>query len=302
MSLPAPAPHGPTTAEARAKRAPAVRKTLVLISALNILVVAVKLAVGIRTRALSVLGAALESGLDLLNNFVGIALVRIAARGPDENHPYGHEKFETLGALAIVGFLSISCFELLRQGVRYLLGGDVPHPPSLVELVLIGSTMGVNLFVVWYERRRGERLQSAFLMADAAHTRSDIYLTAAALGSLVLTRLGLGVIDPVLAIAVALVIAWNGYEIVRGTVPVLVDERGVDAARVRRLVSAIPDVVDVRMVRSRSMPSGVLFAEVTIGVDASTTVEEAHRIADVVEERIAQELGVSEVTVHIEPA
>jgi cation diffusion facilitator family transporter len=278
-----------------------VRRTLLLILALNAVVVGVKLAVGLRTGALSVLGAALESGLDLLNNVVGILLVGLAARGPDEDHPYGHAKFETLGALAIVGFLSITCFELLREGIRHVWTREIPRVPTLLELLLIVATMGVNVLVVWYEQRRGKELQSAFLLADSAHTRSDIYVTAAALGSLVLTRMGLGFIDPLLAIAVALVIAWHGYEIVRGTVPVLVDERAVDAAELRRLVASIPRIADVRTIRSRSMASGVLFAEVTIGVNAATTVEEAHQIADAVEERIAQELGASEVTVHVEP-
>lgn len=282
-------------------RWPAVRRTLLLILVLNAVVVGVKLAVGLRTGALSVLGAALESGLDLLNNVVGILLVGLAARGPDEDHPYGHEKFETLGALAIVGFLSITCFELLREGMRHVWTREIPRVPTLIELLLIVATMGVNLLVVWYEQRRGKQLQSAFLLADSAHTRSDIYVTAAALGSLVLTRMGLGFIDPLLAIAVALVIAWHGYEIVRGTVPVLVDERAVDAAELRRLVASVPRIADVRTVRSRAMASGVLFAEVTIGVDAATTVEEAHQIADAVEARIAEELGASEVTVHVEP-
>ncbi|MBX6332239.1 MAG: cation transporter [Gemmatimonadaceae bacterium] len=279
-----------------------MRNTLAVILVLNLVVVGVKLAIGIRTGALSVLGAALESGLDMLNNVVGIALVGVAARGPDEEHPYGHEKFETLGALAIAGFLSISCFELLRQGVNDIIGGETPRVPTKLELVLVVGTMAVNVFVVWYERRRGGQLQSAFLLADAAHTQSDTYVTAAALGSLLLTRMGFGVVDPLLAVGVALVIAWNGYQIVRGTIPVLVDERGVDAAEIRRVVGAVPHVADVRTVRSRGSASGVLFAEVTIGVDASTTVEEAHRIADAVEARLAEALGASEVTVHVEPA
>ena len=85
--------------------------------------VLVKLVVGMRTGSLTVLGAALESGLDTLNNAIGMFLVSIAARAPDEDHPYGHDKFETLGALGIVGFLSISCFELMREGVTALIGG-----------------------------------------------------------------------------------------------------------------------------------------------------------------------------------
>jgi cation diffusion facilitator family transporter len=265
-------------------------------------VAAVKIVVGLRTNALSVLGASLESALDVLNNIVGIALVRVASQEPDEDHPYGHQKFETLGALAIVGFLSISCFELLREGVRHLLVSEHPVFPSLGELSLIAATMFVNVGVVWYERRRARQLNSDFLLADASHTRSDIYVTAAAFASLVLARRGYGAFDALLAIGVALLIAWNGYQIVRHTVPVLVDERGVDSAVLRRVVGAIPDVVDVRTVRSRAISSDVLFAEVTIGVNGSTTVEEAHHIADTVEEKIAKELGVAEVLVHVEPA
>ncbi len=285
-----------------AGRTRGVRSTLLLILALNAIVVAVKIAVGVRTNALSVLGAALESSLDLLNNVVGIALVGLAARGPDDEHPYGHAKFETLGALAIVGFLSISCFELLREGVRHLISGDRPNTPSLASLVLVGSTMVVNVFVVRFERRRGEELASPFLLADAAHTSSDIFVTAAALSSLLLTRLGWGAVDPALAILVALVIAWNGYSIVRGTVPVLVDERGVDARELRRAALEVSGVVDVRAARSRRLASGLMSAEITIGVRAAMSVAEAHAVADEVERRVSQQFGASDVLVHVEPA
>lgn len=286
----------------RAARVPGVRRTLLVILVLNLFVVAVKVVVGVRTSALSVLGAALESTLDTLNNVVGILLVQLAAVGPDENHPYGHEKFETLGALAIVGFLSISCFELLREGVSRALAGTTPSSPSVLDLGLIALTMGVNFFVVRYERRKGRELQSAFLLADAAHTNSDIYVTAAALGSLLLTRAGFGIVDPVLSVLVALVIAWNGYQIVRGTVPVLVDERAVDAEEVRRVVTGIPEVIEVRHVRSRTSASGMIMAEVTIAVSGLTSVARAHEVADAVEARIAQALGESDVVVHVEPA
>ena len=90
----------------------------------------VKVVVGARTGALTVLGAALESGLDMLNNVIGIMLVGVAGRAPDEDHPYGHDKFETLGAIGIVGFLSISCFELLREGITALVASTRPHAVS----------------------------------------------------------------------------------------------------------------------------------------------------------------------------
>jgi cation diffusion facilitator family transporter len=268
---------------------------------LNFVVVAIKVFVGLRTNALSVLGAALESSLDLLNNVVGMILVSIAARAPDETHPYGHAKFETLGALAIVTFLSISCFELLREGIVQLRRAHSPESPTILEVALIALTLGVNVVIVMYERRRGRELSSAFLVADAAHTNSDLYVTLLALASLLLTRLGFGAFDPVLAVMVAVIIAWNGYQILRETVPILVDERGLDSADVRRIVERIPQISDVRSVRSRAGASGVVFAEVTVGVDGTTSVAEAHAIADEVERQIGVALGASEVVVHVEP-
>lgn len=278
-----------------------MRGVLARVLVLNLVVVAIKLIVGLRTGALSVLGAALESSLDLLNNVVGMILVTVAARAPDETHPYGHAKFETLGALAIVTFLSISCFELLREGIVQVRRADSPNTPSILEVVLVGLTLAVNAVVVIYERRRGRELSSSFLMADAAHTHSDLYVTLLALASLGLTRIGLGALDPVLALLVALIIAWNGYQILRETVPILVDERGLDSADVRRLVERIPRIAEVRSVRSRAGASGVVFAEVTVGVAGSTSVADAHAIADEVEARIAEALGASEVVVHVEP-
>jgi cation diffusion facilitator family transporter len=279
-----------------------VSRTLAIVLVLNAVVAIIKVAVGVRTGALTVLGAALESGLDMLNNVFGMMLVSVAARAPDEDHPYGHDKFETLGALGIVGFLSISCFELLRQGVVSLFRGVSPARIGWLEFASIVATLVINVFVVMYERRRGRELASAFLMADAEHTRSDLLVTALALGSLVSTHLGWGWLDAWLAIAVALIIAWSGFQILRLSIPVLVDERAIDASKLRGVVLAVPEVRDVRSVRSRSTASGQLFAEVTIAVSGRSSVDESHQLADAVEAAIEREFGASQVTVHIEPA
>ena len=285
-----------------ASRSPAVRRVLVHVLLLNFVVLGVKLAIGFRTGALTVLGAALESGLDTLNNVIGMLLVSVAGREADEDHPYGHDKFETLGALGIVGFLSISCFELLREGIASLIVGAKPHKADDVDLAILVGTLGINAFVVWYERRRAVQLKSAFLMADAAHTGSDILVTMLALGSLVLSRIGWGHVDGALAIAIALIIAWSGYRILQQSIPILVDERAVDAEELKAIVSEIREIVEVRHVRSRFTASGTLFAEVTISVIGSTTVEHAHVLSDQVEALVARRYGAAEVTVHVEPA
>ena len=138
-----------------------VKRTLIVVLVLNAVVTMSKIVVGVHTGALTVVGAALESGLDLLNNFIALTLVGISRRAPDEEHPYGHEKFETLGTLAVVGFLSISCFELLREGVSALLSGSSVHHADARDVVVVVATLGINGFVVWYESRRGRQLQTA---------------------------------------------------------------------------------------------------------------------------------------------
>jgi cation diffusion facilitator family transporter len=279
-----------------------VRRALIVVLLLNLVVAAVKVAVGIRTGALTVLGAALESTLDMLNNVIGVAVVGVAGRAPDEDHPYGHDKFETLGAVAIVGFLSISCFELLREGITALVLHRTPGAIDKSDIGVIAGTLVVNAFVVWYERARGRALGSAFLLADAAHTAGDIFVTLLALGTLVLAPLGASWLDAPLAIAVALVIAWSGVGILRRSIPILVDQRAIETHALRNVVLAVPGIRDVRKTRSRSTASGQLFAEVTIVVAGRTSVDDAHRLADAVEAAIERAFGTSEVTVHVEPA
>ena len=283
-------------------RSKGVRRALLIVLLLNALSAVLKISVGARTGALTVLGAALESVLDMLSNVVAIIAVSVAAREPDDDHPYGHDKFETLGTLGIVGFLSITCFELLRQSVYELMQQQEPPSAERLDGALLVISLAVNFIVVVYERRRGRSLASPLLLADAAHTASDILVTTLAIASLVLSRMGVARADAALGLMVALIIALSGYQILRGSIPILVDARAVDADRLADIVRTIPGVRGVRAARSRRTASGHLFAEVTILVDGATTVTDAHDFTDEVERAIARELGTAEAIVHVEPA
>ena len=285
-----------------ATRSAGVRRALLVVLAFNALSAAFKIAVGARTGALTVLGAAIESVLDMLSNVVAILAVSVASREPDEGHPYGHDKFETLGTLGIVGFLSISCFELLRRSFGELGGSHDPPSSSSADAAMLVASLAVNGFVVFWERRRGRALGSTLLLADAAHTASDILVTVLAMASLGLSYLGFVKADALLGIMVALIIAWSGYQILRDSIPILVDASAVEAERLAEIVRTIPGVVGVRSVRSRRTSSGHLFAEVTILVDGATSVSAAHDFTDDVERAIERELGTAEAIVHVEPA
>jgi cation diffusion facilitator family transporter len=284
-------------------RTAGIQRTLAIILALNAVVVAVKLVVALRTGNLTVLGATFESFLDAANNGIAMVVVALAARGPDDDHPYGHDKFETMGALGIVVFLSISCYELLRGAASRWMGAPPPAAPSPGEILLLASTALINVGVVWYERREAARLKSPLLAADAAHTGGDLFVTALAVASLWSARAGLSWTDPFLAVAVAGLIAYGGWQILRVTVPVLVDERGADAERIANAACRVPGVTGCRLVRSRTISSGLVFAEVTITVGGDASIAAGHAIADQVEDSVRAALGgTADVVVHIEPS
>lgn len=277
-----------------------VRRVLFGLFFANLAVVLAKLLVGLSARSLAVLGDALHSSVDAVNNLLALVVVRVAARAPDEDHPYGHGKFETLGALALVGFLSVTCFELARGAIDRLLGSHPAPMVSDLQLVILVAGLGVNAMVAWYERRRGVELASELLVADAAHTQSDVYISVGVLAGLLLARQGLWWADPAIALVIAVLIVRVAYKITQRTVPILVDERALPKDDIQSAAEAVSGVRRAYDIRSRG-GAQVRYAEVTIAVDRDANVASAHAIADEVEQRLKRELQLNEVTVHIEP-
>jgi cation diffusion facilitator family transporter len=284
-------------------RAARVRRVLAVILVANLAVLGVRLLIGIVSGSMAILGGALDAAVDTLNNVLALTVVRVASKEPDEDHPYGHGKFETLGALAIVGFLSITCFELVRGSVNQLFAGPpspLRGPVTDLQLAVLAGTLGVNGLVAWTERRAGTALGSELLLVDAAHTRADVLITVGVLGGVLFARQGVWWVDPAVAIGVAVAIIRIAYRIVVRTVPVLVDQQAVPTSSIQETARAVAGVKSAYGIRSRG-PIDLRYAEVTIAVDRNANVEAAHVIADQVEERLKRDLQLHEVTVHIEP-
>jgi cation diffusion facilitator family transporter len=289
----------PSVADSREKSS-GVRRVLAGILVANIVVVVIKFTVGLDTNSLAVFGDALQSSVDSANNLIGIFVVRVAAKAPDEDHPYGHAKFETLGALLIALLLALSIFELVRGAVARLMSGAPPLNVSSTALALLVFTLAVNIGVVWFETRAARRLRSDLLLADALHTRTDVFITLGVLGGLALARAGLAWADPALALIVAVLVGRAGYQILRRAIPSLVDERAFDQTTIQRVAEGVDGVMSAYAIRSRH-GGDRRFAELTIAVDGAADVASAHRIADQVEGRLRDSLHLDEVTVHVEP-
>ena len=277
-----------------------VKRVLLGLLVANLAVVGAKFVVGLRSGSLGVLGDAVHSSVDAMNNVLALVVIWVAGREPDEDHPYGHEKFEALGALAIVGFLSITGFELVKNALSRLSTGGAVLAISSLEIAILAGTLLVNTAVTVYETRRGRQLNSPILLADAAHTRADVFITIGVIAGVIAGRLGYGLVDPIVALAVAGIIVYLAYRIVAGSIPALVDRYAVPSERIQQTAQTVPGVVRAYDVRSRGVQDR-LFAELTISIDGSTSVEAGHVVADAVEHQLRDALGFHEVIVHVEP-
>jgi cation diffusion facilitator family transporter len=280
-----------------------VRRVLIVTLVLNLAVVAGKLVAGIIAGSLSVVSDAVHSSVDSLNNIVGLVVVKFATAEPDEGHPYGHAKFETLAAFAIAGFLFVTCYQISLSAIKKLFetGAPAPEITALTIGVMI-ATIVSNIFVTVYERREGRRLNSDFLMADSEHTHSDVLVSCSVLAGLFLIRAGYVWLDPAISLGVAVVIAWSGYKIFKSTVPVLVDAAPVPAARIARIAESVSGVHSVHDVRSR-LHGGDMFVEMHLHLAREVESDHiaSHDVTEEIERKLEQEFGRVTATIHVEP-
>lgn len=277
-----------------------IRRVLILTLACNLCVSSAKIVYGYMTNSIAILSDGFHSLFDGASNVIGLVGIHIASHPPDETHPYGHRKYETVFTIFIGALMFMTCLEIFKRVYASLQGkSEVTITGDAFIIMLI--TLGVNIFVAAYERRRGRQLNSEFLIADAKHTQSDIYVTLGVLASLVFTKLGYTYADPIAGVIVGIVVARAGISIIRESTEVLVDSTRTDTGVITDIVRRVEGVKDCHEVRTRGTDSHV-FVDVHVLVDPAMTVKDSHDIADRVEHEIKNKIpGVVDVVVHIEP-
>jgi cation diffusion facilitator family transporter len=276
-----------------------IRRVLWIVLGLNLAVAIAKLVVGWLTGSISMVADGFHSTTDSASNVVGLIGVSLAALPPDENHPYGHRKIETLSALAIGGLLAMTAWEVLRSCLQRLWRGGAPEVEPQSFGVMI-ATLCVNLAVSAWERRRGEALGSEVLRADAAHTRSDVYVSLGVIASLIAVKLGYPQVDVVAALVITVVIANVAFQILRQSAGMLVDPAVVPAERVREVALSVPGVEGVHKVRTRGHPQSG-HADLHVQVRPDLRLDQAHVIGHLVTDRLREEFGFRDVVTHVEP-
>jgi len=276
-----------------------VRKTLVWVLVLNLVVATAKLAVGWLSSSISMVADGFHSLTDSASNIVGLIGLSLAGRPPDEDHPYGHRKFETLAALMIGALLALTAWEVLKSCLERLREGGTPEATPLTFWVM-ATTLLINLGVSTWERREGARLKSDLLKADAAHTQSDVYASLAVIASLIAARMGFPQLDLVAAVVITLVIARAAFQILKENGMLLADTAMLPAEEVASVATEVPGVLSVHKIRTRATSRGGN-ADLHVQVDRKLPLDEAHEIGHRVADRLKETLHFEDVLVHVEP-
>jgi len=280
-----------------------VRRVLWVTLLLNLAVSGGKILVGTLSGSLAMVADGYHSLVDGSNTVLGLLMARFAFAPPDRGHPYGHRKFETAATL----FIGAALLGVAYQVVAGALGRAHDHAEALPTIGVLNwavmiATMAMNLFVSWYEAREGRRLGSAFLVADSAHTRSDLYVSLGVVASFAAARAGLAWADGIVAAGIGVVIAVQAVTILVGAFNVLTDRMALDPDGVTPLVLGIDGVRDVRDIRTRGSRDAV-YLDLVVHLDGSVTLRAAHAVADRIEDALkSAHPQIVDVVVHVEPA
>lgn len=262
-----------------------------------------KLVTGLATGSLAVLSSAVDSLLDILMSGVNLMAIRHAELPADDQHPYGHGKFETIATIFQAMAISASGIWISIEAVHRLQSGRIVEKPVGGIIVMVIS-LTASLCVTRYLRRIARETDSSALEADSLHFAMDVYTNLALLlGLIALVWFDLPWLDPVMSLLVAGYILLEAIRLLRQGLRDVLDEQLPETIRdeIETLIdSHRGELFDYHNLRTRRAGSQKLI-DFHLTVCKHLSVDEAHRITDQLESRIAEHVKGSDVTIHIEP-
>ncbi len=278
-----------------------VARVLIRVLILNLGVAIAKIGFGYFSGAVSVLSDGFHSLIDASSNVVGLVGIRAASQPPDEDHPYGHRKFETVASGAFVGFTALVMLEVLRNAFNHLRGRAPQHAITPGNFIVMAATVAVNLIVIAYESREAKRLSSEMLAADAMQTRADVWSSLTVIAALAGTSMGWPLLDPLAALVVAVFIGYGGWQIFHATTGILSDRSVMSDKDVEHVVMSVPGVLGCHHIRTRGSEDHV-FLDLHVWLPAEMPLVDAHHLSHVVKDKLmARYPKIGDAIIHIEP-
>ena len=267
----------------------------------NLILFAVKLSIGILSGSVAILSDAFNNISDTGSSLVALIGMRLSARKPDREHPFGHGRAEYVSALIVSMMIFLVAIELLKESVGKLVSPE-PVAVSMPMLLVLGASILVKLFMFAYNRFLGRRIDSSVLAAAASDSMNDVIVTTMiVISSVLATRFGWNVDAPA-GILVSLFIFYGGFKIAREVISLILGGKP-DPDLVRKITGIVlsgEGIAGVHDLIVHDYGPGRLMASVHAEVDEGADIRTIHESIDAAERRIMKELGVP-VVIHMDP-
>lgn len=270
---------------------------------INLALASAELIIGAAFDSVSVISDGVNNAADVFTTIALLIGIHFSGDAADDQHPYGHQKIESVMSLFLAVALGVTAVFIGIEGVKKLLSGGSAEP-SILAVIITAASLVSKEGMFRYTKSYAKKLDSLVLMTEAWHHRSDAVSALAVLIGVVGNMAGLWYLEPVAAIIVALIILKAAFDILRDAFSQVVDKRADDETQreIMRIVLSIDGVEAVDEMRTR-ISGNIIFVDLDIAVKAELPVHEAHDIAENVHDAIENApLKVGHCMVHINPA
>ena len=271
----------------------------------NVLLSLFKLFAGIFANSNAMISDAIHSASDVFSTIVVIIGVRLSSRDSDREHPYGHERMECVAAIILSIVLFITGLGIGIQALQAILNGNYEtlQMPGILALIAAIVSIITKEAMYWYTRHYAKQIDSAALMADAWHHRSDAFSSIGALIGIAGSRMGFPIMDSIPSLVIFIFIAKAAFDIFKDAMDKMVDhscDENMEKA-IYDCVISHEDVLGIDLLQSRIFGNKI-YVDLEIELDASYTLEKAHRIAEDIHEDIEKNFPkVKHVMIHVNP-
>ena len=274
-----------------------VRRVLLIEGTVNLLVMLSKLSIGFMTNSTAIIADAIHSLSDIANNIIAWFAVKVSQSPADEDHNYGHQKYEQIAVFILASLLTIVAFEVVTQAFTRF---GQPVKQSIIGLSVLIAVLIINICLTVWQRRWAKRLHSPILHADASHTLSDVLTTVVVIVGWQLSALGYYWLDAIFAIIISCMIFFLAFKLFQSAVPILVDYSDIDTNKLSAALAKVSGLNHIGRIRVRRSGNGRI-ADVIVNVDPKVSVKESQAITNEIQVLLQDEFAIQEVMVIFEP-
>lgn len=282
-----------------------VRRISLVSIAGNVVLSGFKLFAGIFGHSGAMISDAVHSLSDVLTTFIAVIGVKMAKRGADKEHPYGHERLETIASMLLGLILAVTGLGIGKVSLDQIMAGSGSGvtPPTLLALAAALGSILTKEAMYWYTRHYAKLLNSSAFMADAWHHRSDAFSSIGSLIGIGGAMLGFPVMDSIASIVICLFILKVSYDIIKDAVAKILDTSCGDEFenKLRDFITQEHSDVRIDMLQTRAFGSKI-YVDLEIAVNGNLNVSAAHDIAEAIHASVEQEFAdVKHVMIHVNP-